>query len=219
MFSCVFSICVWMCFTFLHGSCWLLLFATGSDPRRGDGSLLRCLSDLMPVIADQSRCDDPTQSCDQSPALRSPGHARGKVWQVRSWQTWSMVRSQLSHARSHTAWKSHRQATAFTRSAASSPVASCFWFDKLNRSTNSETAMLSFITCHLHASHFLAQIHCIWSFPPLVTCVDGQMSTAVQKYDLQRGHQSQVSDRAFWNLTYVKWLSSKFNMIVSFWIF
>ena len=46
-------------------------------PGGTDQSILRALSDLMPVIADQSRWDDLTQVCDQSPGLRSAGHARG----------------------------------------------------------------------------------------------------------------------------------------------
>ena len=99
-----------MCFTFLHGSCWLLLFATGSDPRRGDGSLLRSLSDLMPVIADQSRCDHPTQSCDQSHALlRSAGHARGMVLQVSIYgvKYSSRYKAHGSVMPVATAWKSH----------------------------------------------------------------------------------------------------------------
>ena len=68
-----------------HLGCWPLLPALTRDGRQGggDGSLLRSLSDLMPVIADQSRCDHPTQSCDQSHALlRSAGHAQGMVEQV-----------------------------------------------------------------------------------------------------------------------------------------
>ena len=46
-------------------------------PGGTDQSILRALSDLMPVIADQSRWDDLTQVCDPSPGLRSAGHARG----------------------------------------------------------------------------------------------------------------------------------------------
>ena len=46
-------------------------------PGGTDRSILRALSDLMPVIADQSRWDDLTQVCDPSPGLRSAGHARG----------------------------------------------------------------------------------------------------------------------------------------------
>ena len=48
-----------------------------SRPGGTDQSILRALSDLMPVIADQSRWDDLTQVCDPSPGLRSAGHARG----------------------------------------------------------------------------------------------------------------------------------------------
>ena len=58
-----------------------LAFATALTPRSRPGgtdqSILRALSDLMPVIADQSRWDDLTQVCDPSPGLRSAGHARG----------------------------------------------------------------------------------------------------------------------------------------------
>ena len=77
----------------------------------GDGSLLRSLSDLMPVVADQTRCDDPTQSCDQSHGLRSDSHA---LWYSSGAAPSISVYDNSVMPGKATGWKSHPPATAFT---------------------------------------------------------------------------------------------------------
>ena len=70
-------------------------------PGGTDQSILRALSDLMPVIADQSRWDDLTQVCDPSPGLRSAGHARGTcdLYQRHSqvYHVWWILYQQHGH--------------------------------------------------------------------------------------------------------------------------